>query len=172
MQKYIEQYKTEYNDFYTKRDKFEEKIMACEKRIEFYRKQQKKLKWVSWVDIIIGGFAKEICDRFNLHYDIYGPFGIGSRTSIYFCKKEKFNICEDRVIKITILPKDLNNGVLHYETGEKTNEFAKGTIGELNGGNNVTKPLPDTIDEIVMLLRGDQELLLEVQNGISRRKSE
>lgn len=42
---------------------------------------------------------------------------------------------------------------MRYDTGEKTGDYQNGSIGELNGFNNVTAPLPDTIPEIAALLR-------------------
>lgn len=166
MKKYIEQYQNLYNNYEIKCENYERKIQECERKIEYYKKQRKKLKWVSWVDVIVGGFAKEICDRFDLHYDIYGPFGMSCRTSVYFCKKEKFNICEDQVIKITIVPQNLVSGLLCYETGETTNEYQKGSIGEMNGYNNVIAELPNDINEIIMLLKGDEDLLKEIKSKL------
>lgn len=40
-----------------------------------------------------------------------------------------------------------------YLTNETTQKFPKGTIGEINGGNIVTKPLPETIEELAEIIK-------------------
>jgi len=42
--------------------------------------------------------------------------------------------------------------VIFYRTGETTNRFQPGTVGEMRGLNCVIEPLPDTIEEILSLL--------------------
>ncbi|WCK57062.1 hypothetical protein PP175_28145 (plasmid) [Aneurinibacillus sp. Ricciae_BoGa-3] len=88
----------------------------------------------------------------NKQYKVYGPFGINSRTSIHLIDDEKKNIIEQKTLSITVRPTDLRNGILYYETGEVTNQYADGSLPELNGGNQVIAPLPDTIEEILELL--------------------
>lgn len=41
---------------------------------------------------------------------------------------------------------------LAYDTGEKENRYSPGSLGALNGCNNVQKPLPEDIREIAMAL--------------------
>ena len=41
---------------------------------------------------------------------------------------------------------------LYYYNGETEDRYPKGTIGEINGMNNVKVKLPDTIEEICDLL--------------------
>lgn len=42
---------------------------------------------------------------------------------------------------------------LRYETGECTDRYEPGTVGFINGLNNITAPLPDSVEEILALFR-------------------
>ena len=42
---------------------------------------------------------------------------------------------------------------LRYDTYERDNSYERGSIGELNGFNKIEAPLPESIDEIVELIK-------------------
>ena len=42
---------------------------------------------------------------------------------------------------------------LRYDTYERDNSYAHGSIGELNGFNKIEAPLPESIDEIIELIK-------------------
>lgn len=42
----------------------------------------------------------------------------------------------------------IHNGVVIYDTGKKSFNYPKGSIGDMNGFGNETKELPDNIEEI------------------------
>lgn len=136
-------------------------ISKYEKLIEYHQKRVDKLEYqnLNWVDGIVKPLAEKIAKRFNLYYDIYGPFGLDCQTSIYWSDKPEFDICKDRKIKITLYPRNYGKGQIDYWTGEETNQYPKGSIGELNGFNYVKASLPLDIKEIIKLLRGDRTLL-------------
>ena len=153
----VDNYVNKSNAYYEKRQKLEDKIAKDQERL-------KKLKMPSWVNDIIVPLAEEIKSRLDKKaYEIYGPFGCECETSIYFSdygKDGNIEITKVPTLSLTVRPQWKHNDIytrttefkLTYWTGDKTNEYAKGTIGELNGLNNVFAPLPTDIDEIIKLL--------------------
>jgi hypothetical protein len=59
---------------------------------------------------------------------------------------------KDNIISLTIIPVSLNDGLFEYETGEVCNSYAHRTIADLNGMNNVTKPI-ENFSELVQFLK-------------------
>ena len=43
--------------------------------------------------------------------------------------------------------------IFNYETGEVSDRYEPGTVGYVNGLNNITARLPDSVEEILGLLR-------------------
>lgn len=133
----------------------EEKIARLEKKLKKHRG-----KYPSAIECIIKPLAEAIKERCGFKaYSIYGPFGLEGETSIYFTNEGEdgnFDICEVETWGLTlhVMYKDFAEVThLEYWTGETTNEYAKGTIGYLNGMNNVYAKLPTDLDEIVKVLR-------------------
>ena len=46
--------------------------------------------------------------------------------------------------------------IIYYDTGKVKERYPQGSIGELNGFENETKPLPDSIDEIWEIIKEKQ----------------
>lgn len=139
-------------------DKKEERL---EKLILRHKRALEKLqKKGGWFNCCLISLADEISKRLNMPYEIYGPFGLGAETSIYFfADGEKGDIVHKETYRITLHPscKDGTGSYAErfyftYNTGEKRNSYAPGTIGELNGFNNVEAPLPDDMDSIVEII--------------------
>lgn len=130
-------------------------IERAEKRIE--RLQAKQIKvgrnYPSWVDEIVETLAMELANRLHKNFEIYGPFGLRCETSIYLFDCADKGITEQETWSIRITPGRLDLGEIYYDTGEVTKEFGSDTIGYMNGMNNVSKPLPDDIEDIIKLLR-------------------
>ena len=134
-------------------------IKKLEKKIEWHEKKKRKMN----TDTILIPLATEICKRKGFkHFEIYGPFGLTCETSIYFSNiphtetdkmQTKIDICKVDTWGITLTPTNKCESEYEYWTGEQTNDYQQGSIGWLNGMNNVYKPLPNDIDEIIKLLR-------------------
>lgn len=141
-------------------------VEKLERKLEWHKKRENKLwgKSSSFENILIP-LCKEICQRKGFKYfDIYGPFGMCCETSLYFSNegKEKnwrdsrmndIDICKVDTWSIQLTYNDNTESGYQYWTGEVTNKYPKGSIGELNGENNVYAPLPADVDEIIKLLR-------------------
>ena len=155
----IENSKQIWKEHTRKREKLENQKHIIEEKLEKLWKVNK-----SDIKLIYTPLAKAICEKMNLKfYEFYGPFGLNQETSIYFSnystkktKSNKIGICAPIAIcEVDTYSLDLvrNDDTVDYWTGEQTNEFAKGTLGYYNGFNKVREPLPDSLDEIVKLLR-------------------
>ncbi len=146
-----------------------DKIHTYERKIAYHEKRLAKIrdeKGGMW-NCILYPLIEEIKKRCGFEYaEIYGPFGICAETSIYFSHigrhREKgdfhYGLIDD--IEITkvetwclkIQPNDKVESGYEYFTGQTTNRFPKGTIGELNGMNNIYAELPTDINKIIRLL--------------------
>lgn len=131
------------------------KIAKHRKAIERLEKKQNSLWPKSWVETIVVPLAAKLAEHFNLKFEIYGPFGLRSTTSIYLLSDPKKGIVDSETYSITLTPHVVGDGmtVCYYETGEKDATYPPGSIGDLNGYGNVEAPLPDTIEEIIPLMR-------------------
>ena len=142
MKELIKKYQDKYNSYYKEKKNLEKKIEKLEKRKE-------KLELPSWIDEVIKPIAEDIVKTMpDRHYNILGPFGIGSRVSIYFYLKggEDTNTCKS----ITFRPGSLEEGQIEIiDFSKEVKRYNKGTIGEVNGGNYKTIPMVETIDELL-----------------------
>jgi len=129
------------------------KIQRLEKAIEKLQKEEEK-EYTGWVDGVVRPLAQKLAENTGLYYEIYGPFGLDARTSIYLRADMKKSITEQDCLGITLVPRWSDGDlVMMYETGETTNQYQPGSIGWMNGMNNIEARLPETIEEIMGLLR-------------------
>lgn len=166
MLKYIEDYKRceeerakERDLMYEDTERIREKIQEREKQIERLKKKLEKREkdyyekdFPNWIETIVKPLMQDLEYKTGLHGEIYGPFGLCCKTSIYLREDMEKSITEQSTLHITIEP-PMNDGKIYYETGEVKEGYAKDSIGALNGMNRVMAVLPDTIEEIVALLK-------------------
>ena len=141
-----------------KQRKLETVIEKNEQKLKLLRKQG------GWYQQCLVPLAKRLSKVLAMPHKIYGPFGLGATTTIYFFpQKNGGDIVHDENYSITLHPatRNYNDWRLHfdetfyftYDTGEKKEEYAPGTIGEMNGFNNVEAELPDDLDAIVEIVK-------------------
>jgi len=141
------------------REKLDTAIGKLQNRQAALERKKQKLNFPYWTEKLLRPVLDEIkpqlpgwaCDDERLT-----PMGIGCRVSVFFCKrglpKNADPWQEGKYIYIVFSPGELDNGELWYETGKKTDRFGLGTIGELNGFNQITKVL-DSVEEAVNHLK-------------------
>lgn len=132
------------------------RIHQRERQLERLNTKLRKLEFPSWIDNLI----KPIADGLEKVYpeyraEILGPFGVYRETAIHLYKKglthdelwlDK-NLYNDSIKSINFIPGDLSRGELSIRNDkEDTGEFSKGTIGELNGMNHPSIPIPEHAD--------------------------
>lgn len=121
--------------YYEKKQKLENTIAKAEEKLRVL-----KDKAPSWINNLLKPLAKEIKKRLNMKaYDIYGPFGLDCQTSVYFSNHGKDGHIEAtkvNALRLTVYP------------SLKNNEFDLAC-------EDMTTPLPRTIDEIIKLLKSN-----------------
>lgn len=147
-----------------KDQKKENKYTRIYELARFYNSQ------ASWLETAIVALAADLEQYTGDPVVICGSFGL--RSEIYFKVGEHRSKC----ITVDFNGEDL---LLSYDSGERTDAFANGTIGAVNGFNNVSKPLPETIEKIVEVLLPDagydtysKEYLEELIRGVVNYESE
>ena len=161
---------TELYESYLSKDKEErrinERIIDYEMKIS--RLEKKKSKIGGWHDTLVIPLAKILtplldCEKF----EILGPFGLRGETSIWFKKKDSTAKYCDYSLTVTLFNEFDNNSIykdrycmrstktveLRYDTGVRDNSYEHGSIGELNGFNKIESPLPESIEDIVNLIK-------------------
>lgn len=100
--------------------------------------------WTTIVKII----CDSICEKEHLHYsgDLY-TFGMRAECPVSF--KNDNNEIVGRIVFTPNGSSASDYFTIHYDTGKKLEGYQKGSIGELNGFDNITAPLPETIEEII-----------------------
>lgn len=151
-------------DSYKKHDAHVRKLEA--ELEETQRKLCKLRKNGGWYNRCLVPLAKLLAKKLKMTYSIYGPFGLGAETTIYFFPRRRAgNITRDEHYSITLHPATRNHHdwktsfaetfYFTYNTGEQKEEYAPGTLGEMNGFNNVEAELPDDMDAIVEIVKSN-----------------
>lgn len=125
------------------------KIAWHEKRIIRFSKQQENIKRPWWVDEIIVPVMVEVArltpgvtwniERLNVH-------GLRAACSVFGDTEN------EQTVGLTFT---FDNDMLSYDTGEVTCRFDSGTIGAINGMNNVSAPV-EGVD--VLIARINEQL--------------
>lgn len=139
-------------------EKKEEKFRLRVKQLERLKADIEKLNnerfigcnHPSWIDCLVIPIAETFSKELGMEYQTYGPFGMRSQTSIYWKPDFEKTITEKQTYHLSLVPLNLDEGQLGYETGELKeglSEFQK-ELSDLNGFNKEVLPLPETLDEI------------------------
>ena len=161
---------TELYNAYLAKEREERRIneRIIDRELQIARLEKKKSKLGGWHANLVIPLAEILtplldCER----YEILGPFGLRGETSIWFKKKDSTAKYCDYSLTLTIhneWDKDnyykgqycmstMKSVHLRYDTYERDNSYAHGSIGELNGFNKIEAPLPESIDEIIELIK-------------------
>lgn len=154
MKKYIDSYNKVRKDSLNKKRNIQIEISNLEVKINQLERERVQTDYPNWIQAIVNPLAQKLSKDLNLEFDIYGPLGVNARTTIYLMEDIKKGIIQQATYSITLIPSDLVNGIIHYETGETTDEYPKGSIGELNGMNYISKELPE-YSEIVKIVKNN-----------------
>ena len=120
-------------------------------QIEELQRQLDALTMPHWIDRLVAPIAKALEGRFpEYESDILGPFGICCHTSIHLYRKgvaddKRFE--GDNCLSLTFEPGDLEVGELRLKDHtQDTHRYPPGSIGEVNGMNYPTVPVPPEAD--------------------------
>ena len=156
----VEQYQAHDREWEQREKELEAKIKQREKSLTNTKKKLDKHweKCPHWVDGILEPLAQAMLPHFpGRHYQILGPFGLSCETSIWFVKngvegEDRFK--DNNILSVTFRPEDLSGnagGEALSVVNEhiNTQEYPAGTIGEMNGYNHPSVPMPNTIEGLV-----------------------
>jgi hypothetical protein len=150
------------NDFNSAKHEYIEKERSLEEKIARLQIKLKKHmdKYPDVIECLIKPLARAVKERCGFKaFEVYGPFGLENEISVYFANEGEdgnIAICKVETWGLTLHIRCRDNAEvthLEYWTGETTDEFEKGSIGYLNGMNNVYAKLPTDLDEIIKVLR-------------------
>lgn len=158
-----------YNDYIAKsREERRINERIVDRQLQIKRLENKRRKLSGWIDNLVIPLAKILTPLLECEkYEILGPFGLSGETSIWFKKPNSTaQYCDYRLCLTIETSYDKNytykgeycspvmsEVFLRYDTGKRVNEYQEGSIGYLNGYNNVEAPLPTSIDEIVKIIK-------------------
>lgn len=143
-----------YADYEARYAEYDARRVRLERLIRAHNRSLRKLEknCPMWVNDIFIPVCNAISKELGAPYEIYGPFGLGCETTAYFSADP--GSFEKEFYGLTVVPTgELGKTRLLYYTGEKKGTYQKGSIGELNGFNNVTALLPDSLEEIMEIVR-------------------
>jgi hypothetical protein len=145
-----------------------DKINAVRAKIDVKEKQLARLQtkekafnavYPRWTELLLRPLLirlQELFPEYKWDEDSLTPMGLGSRVLVFFVKDATLpqadRYDEGNSIYVSFQPGELDKGELLYETGDNTQSYKPGTIGEINGFNNVTKPV-ETIEEIIAFMK-------------------
>jgi len=108
-----------------------------DKQIDELEKKRKKLSYRSDLRTLFQPFAWEIKRALGADdYEWYGPFGLDCSQSIYFKKDGDKCITTKGNVLGSICFISFNGGYAIRDERKNTGEYAKGTLGEVNGMNH------------------------------------
>ena len=161
---------TELYDAYLAKEREERRIneRIIDRELQIARLEKKKSKLGGWHDNLVIPLAEILTPLLECEtYEILGPFGLRAETSIWFKKKDSTAKHCDYSLDLTVHNEwDTNNQYkgrycmsamksvhLRYDTYKRNNSYPNGTIGELNGFNKIEAPLPESIEEIIKIIK-------------------
>ncbi len=100
--------------------------------------------------------ANAIAEKTGTNAEVLGPAGLACRYFLSFTHKVTDRQLYSLSLQVNVKPGTGEFSVA-YETGRTTNRYQAGTIGYMNGLNNVTEPLPDTLEETIKILKPCQD---------------
>jgi hypothetical protein len=147
---YADSYVTRYAAYSKERDRLDEVIERHRRAITFNEKKRAKLDetrpyWINGIIRPIGEFLARRLPDYDM--EILGPFGIGAKVAIHMPKKgadkqKDYDGYFNDMLSITFRPRELAEGeIVIVDYSQNTGEYAKGTVGEVNGFNHPEIPM-------------------------------
>ncbi len=152
----LEESRKRYLEYLDKKDKIQLSMDTKEKQINRLRTKRDKLvntNW--WGDSLIRPIMEMVKLKFpDVVWDDKRLVPMGLRCVVHVFGSVDNNC----VAYIAFTPGNLNKGILNYDTGKKTGNYQSNSIGDLNGFDNITKPIEDI-----------EEIYTHVQNQINEK---
>lgn len=144
-----EEYEQKYAEYEEQISQRHARIKKISDKIDRLTEKREALRKPSWYDTV-NALAERLANHYGLQYKIYGPFGLNCEVSIHLVSDVDISMMKQDSYSLFLRP---NGNWLRYFTGETTNQYPSGSIGDLNGDNNIYAPLPVEFEEILKLVR-------------------
>ena len=135
----VSEYEAKMHAYKQERERLVKRIENAQKRLEKHEKT-----YPHWTDIV-KTICLAICEHEHLRLkedkEFY-TFGMRAECPCAFYDDK------GELKAYMVFTMNWGDNTLQYDTGEKTFETSRTSIAGLNGFDNETKPLPNTIDEI------------------------
>lgn len=162
----IDKHNQKQSRYFKRQDKLRNEVQDCKQIVNDLEKKEERLKYPHFIEGIIEPIGKEISKRKGLTFQVLGPFGLGCETSIHFTKKnfkgkrKKHFVCDYSLTFRPVENYDENNKfkkqfVELVDYSKNTNEYKQDTLGDLNGFNYKTIPLPKTIPKLIKIMEAN-----------------
>lgn len=151
--------KAEMDQLMDEADQLEAQAKAKRRDAKYLYKQIGSLDYGDWVSDVVRPLADELARRTGKKASIFGQSGIGSKIIVVLGDegRDREWYLKER-LEIVLEPDFSGESFsIRYETGEVSGLYAPGTLGHESGLNNTTSPLPDSVEEILGLLRAYPE---------------
>lgn len=136
-----------------------ESVERIRKQIQRLEDQERNLPYPSWFECILHPLAQALAKELCLEYDIYGPFGMRSQVTLYFMKDKNVSITDQPVKRLVLIPVNLGEGKLGYETGKAKDGVSEPLdhMRDPNGFSREVLPLPNDFKDILALIDSEEE---------------
>lgn len=134
--------------------RLEEQAKKKRAAAKWQEEKLRKMPVVNWKNEVIIPLAKEMAKRLGKYPVVFGPCGIGAKVTICLIDDPETNCLKQDRLELTVEPAFEDEHIFfNYETGKVSDRYEPGTVGYVNGLNNITASLPDSVEEILGLLR-------------------
>lgn len=157
----VVEYDNENTSFHGELEKLNFRAEKLAKKIEKFKNTKKPAHYKKSVLIPI---CEALQVRFGaLYYELLGPSGIYSKYSLYLWMEEEKEDNWDKCFSVTfrffhVIDNKSRLGVVDYSVN--TQEYAKNTIGAVNGSNHPTIFIEDwSVDQLVEFIKKQKEII-------------
>ena len=145
---------------YLAKDQEERRIneRIVDRELQIKRLEKKKRKIGGWIDNLVIPLAQILMPLLECETSIWfkKPNSSAQYCDNRLCLTVETKYDKNYTYKGSYCSPVMNEVYLSYDTGKRNNEYQEGSIGYLNGYNNVEAPLPESIDEMVKIIKKEK----------------
>lgn len=155
-------YRQKINIYRQRQDELQEKIDAGRRKITWHEKRimrlselQKRIERPWWTKEIVAPVMREVArltPEVTWNTGSLCVHGLRAACSVYGTAEN------EGTVGLTFT---FDNGILSYDTGKVTRRFAPGTLGEINGMNNISAPVENV--EMLVAKVNEQSMKLNAR---------
>ncbi len=137
----MEEYHDKLKGYRAEEAEFRRMQKKYERLQEKYKLKEAKLKYPHWIEHVLRPLGEELITHYpESSFEIMGPFGMDNETSISIKGNGK-----ELLAFLEFVPEHGDNKPMGLHLRDytiDTKQFTPGSIGEMNGGNHPSIPIP------------------------------